>query len=204
MKLTHHLLSVLIVLAIVAAVGLNGAPAALAAQPAGNRPAPQECTPVTPGDWTAAGAGQALWQPAGDAALGGRAGAQVAVSPSRFAAYTLQRDGMAILLTTAPLEFTDAAAATPLVLALPNPCGGFERFAVADSPIMEPGLAAKHPDINTYRGRGIDDPAATIRFDLTPLGFHASVRSPYGAWYIDPYFHLDDSVYVTTTPPTRS
>ena len=62
---------------------------------------------------------------------------------------------------------------------------------------MEPGLAARHPEITTYAGRGIDDPAATIRADQTPLGFHASVRSPDGAWYVDPYYHLDDSVYIT-------
>ncbi len=126
-----------------------------------------------------------------------RAGAQPAVSPALFSSYTLYRDGMAALLATAPSEFSEAARKNPLVLSLPNPCGGFERFAVQELPIMEPGLAAKHPDINTYRGRGIDDPAATIRFDLTPLGFHASVRSPHGAWYIDPYYHLDDSLYVT-------
>ncbi len=29
------------------------------------------------------------------------------------------------------------------------------------------------------------------------LGFHASVRSPEGAWYIDPYYKHDDSVYVS-------
>jgi hypothetical protein len=62
---------------------------------------------------------------------------------------------------------------------------------------MEPGLAEKHPDIKTYAGRGIDDKAATIRFDLTPLGFHASVRGPSGIWYIDPFYHLDQSVYIS-------
>jgi hypothetical protein len=104
---------------------------------------------------------------------------------------------MAALLATAPNEHSQSARRNPLVLSLPNPLGGFENFAVQESSIMEPGLAAKHPEIKTYKGRGIDDPAATIRFDLTPLGFHASVRSPQGTWYIDPYYHLDDSLYVT-------
>ena len=60
-----------------------------------------------------------------------------------------------------------------------------------------PKLAARHPDIKTYAGRGIDDPTATVRADTDALGFHASVRSPDGAWYVDPYYRLDDSVYVS-------
>ena len=62
---------------------------------------------------------------------------------------------------------------------------------------MAPGLQLKHPDIATFSGRGIDDPTATIHADLSPLGFHASVRTPKGDWYIDPYYHLDQSVYAS-------
>ncbi len=53
---------------------------------------------------------------------------------------------------------------------------------------MAPGLAARHPGIHTYSGRGVSDPSATLHADLTPLGFHASVRSAKGDWYVDPYF----------------
>ena len=53
---------------------------------------------------------------------------------------------------------------------------------------MAPGLAARHPGIHTYSGRGVTDPSATIHADLTPLGFHASVRSAKAIWYVDPYF----------------
>ena len=72
----------------------------------------------------------------------------------------------------------------------------FQRFALTKSAIMAPGLAAKHPDISTYYGRGLDDRAATIAADLSHIGFHASVRSPHGAWYIDPLFR-DKSAYVS-------
>ena len=63
---------------------------------------------------------------------------------------------------------------------------------------MEAGLAAQHPEIKTYAGRRPRRPDGDDRAPTrTPLGFHASVRSPDGAWYIDPYYHLDDSVYVS-------
>ena len=70
-------------------------------------------------------------------------------------------------------------------MSIPGP-NGLERFEVSESPILEPKIAAEHPAIATYAGRGVDDETASIRLSLTPLGFHASVLSDRGAWYVDP------------------
>ncbi|MGE3822318.1 MAG: zinc-dependent metalloprotease family protein, partial [Isosphaeraceae bacterium] len=118
------------------------------------------------------------------------------IQPSAALPLTIDQGMLTELLRNAPMEFT-AAAAAPLEFHLPMPDGSFDRFAVLEAPIMEPGLAAKFPDMKTYRGQGIDDPAATIRFDVTPLGFHAQVLSPEGAVYVDPYYHLDTSLYIS-------
>jgi hypothetical protein len=63
--------------------------------------------------------------------------------------------------------------------------------------VVAPELAERFPFIRTYNGRGIDDPTATIRFDLGRSGFHAQVLTPRGNWYIDPYYHQDQSAYVS-------
>ena len=124
-------------------------------------------------------------------------GAPASVQPRRFRALSLDRSGFAALAAGAPMERTASAVLSPLVISLPHPDGGYQRFAISESPVMESGLAAKHPGIKTFAGRGLDDTRATLRMDITPIGAHASVRSPKGAWYIDPQFHLDDSVYVS-------
>ncbi len=111
--------------------------------------------------------------------------------------YSLNRTALRRVLATAPKEFTRASRLRPAVVSLPAPNGRFQRFALARSAIMSPGLARRHPEIRTYSGVGIDDPAATIAADLSPIGFHASVRSPNGGWYIDPYLRNDAGVYVS-------
>ena len=83
------------------------------------------------------------------------------------------------------------------VVSLPAPNGRFQRFALARTAIMAPGLQRKHPGIATYGGVGIDDPGATIHADLSSFGFHASVRSPNGGWYIDPYYRQNPNYYVS-------
>ncbi len=115
---------------------------------------------------------------------------------SNFELYQLSMAAIRNDLQQAPLEFTPAAERA-LVFSIPNPTGGFDRFHVVEAPIMAPELAAQFPDIKTYRGQGIDDAAATVRLDVTEQGFHAQVLSPNGSYYVDPYYHLNDSIYMS-------
>ena len=124
-------------------------------------------------------------------------GTEPSVRVQRFRALTLDRTSLVAALAAAPAEFTSAARSNPVVLSLPDPDGGFQRFTLVDSPVMEAGLAAKHPGIKTYIGRGIDDPTASLAVSVTPLGVQASVRSQKGGWYVEPYYHLDESLYAS-------
>lgn len=63
-------------------------------------------------------------------------------------------------LAAAPMEFARPRDQNPIV-SLPMPDGTMQRFRFEESPIMEPGLAAKYPAFKTYRAQGLDDPTAT-------------------------------------------
>ncbi len=119
------------------------------------------------------------------------------IIPQVYRTAQVNQEALRQLLGKAPLEFTQEAKDNQIELALPMPDGTFSRFRIEDSPIMEAGLAAQYPEIKTYRGQGIDDPAATVRFDLTPAGFHAMILSERGTVYIDPYAQGDTTNYIT-------
>ncbi len=72
------------------------------------------------------------------------------------------------------------------VMTVPLPDGRFTRFRVEEAPILSPELARRYPRVRTYRGQGIDDPAATARIDRTPWGFHAQLITGKGTVYVDP------------------
>jgi hypothetical protein len=84
------------------------------------------------------------------------------------------------------------------------------RFRFVESPIMEPGLSAKYPEIKSYVGRGLDDQTAYTRFGWTYKGFHAIIFSDkHSTVYIDAYstndiVHTSATIVVTTPHPTLS
>jgi len=140
---------------------------------------------TTPG--TAAVAADNPWTKVDDGVLASRSVQPDAVRPTAFAAFTLDRPALAATLT----------GADTVDVVLPTPAGTVERFELVDTPVMEPDLAAKHPEIRTFTGRSLEDPTASVRADLTPLGFHASVRSQRGQWFVDPYSHQDQGLYAS-------
>lgn len=111
--------------------------------------------------------------------------------PKFYRALSLNETAQRKLLSQAPMEFTKAARQTQVVMTLPMPDGTFARFSVEESPVMAAELAAQFPEIRTYRGRGLDDPTATTRLDVTPAGFHAIVLSTRGTVIVEPAPHAN-------------
>jgi Metallo-peptidase family M12B Reprolysin-like/Secretion system C-terminal sorting domain len=119
--------------------------------------------------------------------------------PDKFQVFELNRTALTEALRKTPLENTENARASSFILSFPNPEGIMESFRVVEAPVMEAALAAKYPDIKSYAGQGIEDPGATIRFDMTPAGFHAMVLSnTRSTYYIDPAIEKDnaDNLYL--------
>ncbi|HTG35582.1 MAG TPA: zinc-dependent metalloprotease family protein [Thermoanaerobaculia bacterium] len=123
--------------------------------------------------------------------LPARGGAWEIPLPRHFRALEVDVSALESLLARAPAERSAAAATAPLLLALPYPDGTDRLFRVEESPILEPELAARFPEIRTFVAQGIDDPTATARLSLTSLGFHAMVLSAAGTVFVDPYRRWD-------------
>ncbi|WP_322920225.1 M12 family metallo-peptidase [Nocardioides renjunii] len=152
--------------------------------------------PATSSPAAQSAAGDDYWTSTNEQQRGAKGGNDARVQPRAYEAYTLDRPAIAQRLEQAPAE---DASADPVVVRVPAPTGELVEFAVTESPVMQDGLAAAHPELRTYAGRGVEDPTASIRLDLTRTGFHASVRGAgeKAAWYVDPAYNGDQSLYVS-------
>ena len=75
-----------------------------------------------------------------------------------------------------------------VIVNIPNAAGDFESFRISEVSIMEPILAAKFPEIKTYVGVGVENPAAQLRLTITPQkGLSAMVLSGNKTIFIEPY-----------------
>lgn len=136
-----------------------------------------------------------VWREIPEAAIARTPNARQIV-PMRYRSMVLNRGQLEAALARAPAERPGALRTSTAQISLPLSDGRFSAFRIVESPIMEPALAARFPQIRTFLGQGIDDPSATLRFDITPAGFHAQIISWEGTSYIDPYQPGDDQHYI--------
>ena len=117
--------------------------------------------------------------------------------PSKFRALRLDLNQMRQYLSAAPMEPAQTAnLKNGLLFEMPMPDGSFQRFQIFEYAMMHPDLAAKFPSIKTYTGQGIDDASASIKLDVTQLGFHAMTLSPKGSVFIDTYNKNTTTEYI--------
>lgn len=118
------------------------------------------------------------------------------IIPQQYDVYKINLDDLRYILSAAPKIAFPQTNPSEVVLALPVPGGGKQEFAIYYDPIMEQALADKYPEIKTYFGVSLRTPGTSVRFDLTPVGFHAMVTSnDKDPIFIDPYYFLDDQYY---------
>ncbi|WP_306349665.1 reprolysin-like metallopeptidase [Flavobacterium sp. '19STA2R22 D10 B1'] len=108
-------------------------------------------------------------------------------TPRKFDLFHLNLDLLKNKLQNAPLR-NGSGVQSNVIVDFPNAEGKIENYRVYEAPVMHAELSAKHPDIKSYVGMGIDDATATIRFSVTPFGVHTMIFSgKTGTQYMDPY-----------------
>lgn len=116
---------------------------------------------------------------------------------SRRVSVDLGRLKSALVPATDLSEDSAKKSSTQVQLELPMPNGSQQVFNIVESSIMEPELAARYPQIKTYKAVAKNDSTISGRLDIGPKGFHAYVFLPDGEVFIDPVPESDHQEYYT-------
>ncbi|MCW0507163.1 reprolysin-like metallopeptidase [Aeromonas piscicola] len=85
-----------------------------------------------------------------------------------------------------PLDYFAGLQAGARQLTLPLPDGGEVSFTLQAYDLLPADLAAKYPEILTFKGHNPAAPVETGRFDLGPQGFHAMFTHQGKTVFVDP------------------
>jgi hypothetical protein len=107
--------------------------------------------------------------------------------------YRLDINSLKSTLARAPKRLTEKSE---IIISFPGSSGKMEHFKVTENSNFDPELAAKYPDIKSYVGEGIEDPASTVYFSISSLGLSSmEIYGDKSAVFIEPYTQ-DLSTYV--------
>jgi hypothetical protein len=113
--------------------------------------------------------------------------------PKDFRIFSLDLNTFSQTVRNAPHERRVNVTQSGTIVSFPNASGQLERFTVVQAPVMHEQLAARYPGIYSFYGKGIDNPGASVRFDLSPIGTNAMIRYANQATvYID---HIENQFY---------
>lgn len=99
---------------------------------------------------------------------------------------------------TSNLQISIVNTSLPTVL-LPNQHGQMVPYKVTEYEVLSSDLSAQFPSIKTYHGVNTNNPKETIRFDISPNGFHGIIVSSNGYKFIEP-INVEAGTYRLLSP----
>ncbi|HXE80306.1 MAG TPA: zinc-dependent metalloprotease family protein, partial [Vicinamibacterales bacterium] len=137
----------------------------------------------------------------GEASPAARSQAMQSGSGAAANTYELDRRAFETTLLRAPHERAVRVEDSPVLVWLPLPDGTFAQFSAVESPVMEPALAARFPQIRTFGLAGVDRPRLRGRLETTPNGIHAMVLTGAGAALVVPQSGSSGRLYRSVRDP---
>jgi len=131
------------------------------------------------------GNAQTSWKPATESGLTLLQKTERAAMPTDYSLYNTNLALLKQSLALAPARATGITSTT--IVDFPDAHGKIQHYRVYEASVLQPGIAAAHPELKSYIGQGIETPQSIVRFSITPFGLHAMMLTPQGTAYIDPY-----------------
>jgi len=131
------------------------------------------------------GNAQTSWKPANEGSLQSLPKTDRVAVPDTYSLFSTNIGQLQQSLVNAPAR--GAGVTSTVIIPFPDAQGKIQHYRVYEASVLQPGIAAAHPELKSYVGQGIETPQAIVRFSLTTFGLHAMMLTPQGTLYIDPY-----------------
>ena len=114
-----------------------------------------------------------------------------AITPNDYRLYYMNDSYLNGLLLKAGSSYQEA-----VTIELPAPNGSFIEYRVWKHSTMHPELAAKYPEINSYKAVAVDNPDVWAVLNFGDNGFDAMVFGGTEKYFIDPYSTINNGYYI--------
>lgn len=117
--------------------------------------------------------------------------------PLQYAAFQLDFAAFRQALESVPMEDLTNQRLAGKQIALPMPDGQLADFTIWEAPVFHPNLAARHPNIRSYRGVNKNDKSMAVRMAISTQGVHLAFSGMDGQIYVDPYATGNTAYYLS-------
>ena len=119
------------------------------------------------------------------------------ITPQQYQLYQLDIKGIDEHLNELNAQKRNKQKPKKLTLVLPDPTGKLITFEIFQTKLMESELAARYPNIKTYRGYNQENKRERIALGWSEKGFYAGISTNSGSYSIDRYANNQKEFYIS-------